>query len=88
MVANFILFLILNNIIRNIRRTQFSNLKGGGCRKLTDVIKAGYADRPRVALCSFEAHELYRFYFMLQPSSINVFLKHLAVKPLGGKTCK
>lgn len=34
---------------------------------------------------SFEAPELYRFYFMLQPSSINVFLKHLAVKPLGGK---
>lgn len=33
---------------------------------------------------SFEAPELYRFYFMLQPSSINVFLKHLAVKPLGG----
>lgn len=33
---------------------------------------------------SFEAPELHRFYFMLQPSSINVFLKHLAVKQLGG----
>lgn len=55
MAANFILFLILHKIIKNKRRTQYSNLKGGGgCRKLTHVhvIKVGYANRPRVALWS------------------------------------